>query len=146
MARPTLSIRLIDSQTIQVAARVRLESRVIFSGRADATKEYVRQIEGVYRIAGTRVSLDSLVHLFREGVSAESMVESYPAVTLEQVHGALAFYLANRSEIDGYLLEGQRVAEQENELSRQNNAELIARLRRARHESHRPAQPPAVPD
>jgi hypothetical protein len=66
------------------------------------------------------------------------MVESYPSLTLENVHGALAFYLANRVKIDRYLLEGQQVAEQEHQLSRQNNAELIARLRRARHESQIP--------
>ncbi|PYT20004.1 MAG: hypothetical protein DMG57_43605 [Acidobacteria bacterium] len=54
-------------------------------------KEYVNYREGAYRIADTRVSLDSLICLFREGMSAESMVESYPALTLEQVHGALAF-------------------------------------------------------
>ena len=94
-------------------------------------KEYVKQIDGVYRIGNTRVSLDSLVYLFREGLSAESMVESYPSLTLEQIHGALAFYLANRADIDRYLIEGQRVAEQEHKLSRHNNAELIARLRRA---------------
>ena len=34
-------------------------------------KEYVSYSEGVYRIAGTRISLDSLVYLFREGMSAE---------------------------------------------------------------------------
>jgi len=44
-------------------------------------------------------------------MSAESMVESYPTLTLEQVHGALAFYLANQKEIDRYLAEGQRDAE-----------------------------------
>lgn len=71
-------------------------------------KEYVRMVEGAYRVGDTRVSLDSLVYLFREGMSAESMVESYPALTLEQVHGALAFYLANRKEIDSYIAEGHR--------------------------------------
>ena len=101
-------------------------------------KEYVRQIEGTYRIDDTRISLDSLVYLFREGFSAESMVESYPSLTLEQVHGALAFYLANQAEIDAYLRDGQRIAEQEHELSRRSNADLIARLRRARHENQIP--------
>jgi len=43
-------------------------------------KEYVRNIEGVYRIAETLVPLDSLVYLFRDGMSAESTVESYPVV------------------------------------------------------------------
>jgi uncharacterized protein (DUF433 family) len=101
-------------------------------------KEYVANIDGAYRIGGTRVSLDSLVYLFREGMSAESMVDSYPTLTLEQVHGALAFYLANQSEIDAYLAEGQRLAESAHQESRRTNAELIAKLQRARHESQIP--------
>ena len=95
-------------------------------------------IEGVYRVGDTRVSLDSLVYLFREGMSAESMVECYPALTLEQVHGALAFYLGNQKEIDLYLAEGQRTAESHDVQSRQTNAELIAKLQRARDASQIP--------
>src|SRR5271154_7191807 len=101
--------------------------------------DYVNFSEGVYLIADTRVSLDSLVYLFREGMSAESMVESYPALTLEQVHGALAFYLANQEEIDAYLADGQRAAESQHRQSRRTNAELIAKLRRARHASQIPS-------
>ncbi len=101
-------------------------------------KEYIRKVEGVYKVGETRVSLDSLVYLFREGMSAESMVESYPALTLEQVHGALAFYLANQKEIDAYLAEGQRAAEVQHRQSRQTNAELIAKLQRARNASQIP--------
>lgn len=101
-------------------------------------KEYVRKVESAYRVGDTRVSLDSLVYLFREGMSAEGMVESYPALTLEQVHGALAFYLANQNEIDVYLAEGQRGAESEHRNSRQTNAELIAKLKRARDASQIP--------
>jgi hypothetical protein len=66
------------------------------------------------------------------------MVESYPALSLEQVHGALAFYLANRAEVDAYLAEGQRFAEEEQEGSGKSNADLIAKLRRARHETQIP--------
>src|SRR2546430_13077616 len=102
------------------------------------SKEYVKKTAGVYRVGDTRVSLDSLVYLFREGMSAESMVESYPALTLEQVHGALAFYLGNQKEIDAYLLEGQRAVELQHRKSRQTNAELIAKLQRARHASQTP--------
>lgn len=101
-------------------------------------KEYVRTIEGAYRVGDTRISLDSIVYLFREGMSAESMVESYPALTLEEVHGALAFYLRNRNEIDAYLLEGQRTAQAHHEQSRKTDAELIAKLQRARHASQIP--------
>jgi uncharacterized protein (DUF433 family) len=101
-------------------------------------REYVRLTEGQYLVGGTRVSLDSLVYLFREGMSAESMVDSYSALTLEQVHGALAFYLGNQKEIDAYLAEGERTAEAQHEQSRQTNAELIAKLQRARHASQIP--------
>src|SRR5690242_14148370 len=103
------------------------------------TKEYVKKVEGVYRVGETRVSLDSLVYLFREGISAESMVDSYPALTLEHVHGALAFYLANQKDIDTYLLEGQRTAELQHKESRLTNAELIAKLQRARNASQIPS-------
>ncbi len=96
-------------------------------------KEYARKIEGVYRIADTRVSLDSVVYLFHEGMSAEAIAESYPSLTLEQIHGALAFYLGNRAEIDVYLAEGNRMDDAQQKHSRRTNAELIARLQRARH-------------
>jgi uncharacterized protein (DUF433 family) len=101
-------------------------------------KEYISRVDGVYRVGDTRVSLDSLVYLFREGMSTEAMVESYPALTLEQVHGALAFYLENQKVIDAYLAEGERTAEAHHQASRDTNAELIARLRRARHENQIP--------
>jgi len=101
-------------------------------------KDYVKNAEGVYRIGESRVSLDSLVYLFREGMSAESMVESYPSLSLEQVHGALAFYLSHQREVDTYLREGERLAAVEHEESRRTNADLIAKIRRARHESQIP--------
>lgn len=56
-----------------------------------------------YRIAGTRISLDSVVIYWLKGESPESLTESFPSLTLEQVFGALAFYLANCEEIDEYL-------------------------------------------
>src|SRR3974390_3162077 len=101
-------------------------------------KEYVRNVDGAYRVGDTRVSLDSLVYLFREGASVESMVESFPVLTLEQVLGALAFYLASQRDIDEHLKEGERSSEEQHRESRRTNAELIARLQRARHESQIP--------
>jgi hypothetical protein len=55
------------------------------------SKVYVTKVDDTYRVAGTRISLDSLVYLYREGISPQGMVESYPAFTREQVHGALPF-------------------------------------------------------
>jgi uncharacterized protein (DUF433 family) len=66
-------------------------------------ESYVEQRDGGYWVTGTRVSLDSLVYAFREGHTAESMAQSFPVLTLEQVYGAITYYLANREVIDAYL-------------------------------------------
>ena len=68
---------------------------------------YTEQHEGGYRIAGTRVSLDSVAYAFLQGQTAESIAQSFPLLTLEQVYGAIAFYLANRDAIDTYLAKQQ---------------------------------------
>ncbi|MDF5722619.1 MAG: DUF433 domain-containing protein [Rhizonema sp. PD37] len=72
-------------------------------------KIYVKYHNSGYWITDTRVSLDSIVYAFRNGMSPESIIQSFPVLTLEEVYGAIAFYLANRDEIDAYL----RVEEEE---------------------------------
>ncbi len=67
------------------------------------TKPYVEQREASYWIIGTRISLDSVVYAFLDGKSPESIVQSFPLLTLEQVYGAIAFYLANRPLVDDHL-------------------------------------------
>ena len=64
---------------------------------------YVQKQHDVYRIMGSRVSLDSIVYAWWAGQSAETIAQSFPALTLEQVYGAITFYLAHREEIDRYL-------------------------------------------
>ncbi len=95
-------------------------------------KEYVELKEGAYRLAGSRVSLDSIVYEFLEGRSPESIRESFSTLSLEQVYGAIAFYLAHREEIDAYLREGEALFEQLRERSRRDNPELIRKLEEAR--------------
>ncbi|NJK70322.1 MAG: DUF433 domain-containing protein [Microcoleus sp. SU_5_3] len=68
-----------------------------------SAKSYVEYRNEAYWVEGTRISLDSIVYAFQNGLPPESIVQSFPLLTLEQVYGAIAFYLANRSEIDAYL-------------------------------------------
>lgn len=70
-------------------------------------KDYVTQFNGAYRITGTRVSLDSVVYAFLSGISPESIVDSFPVLTLEQVYGAITYYLAHQAEVDAYLRQGE---------------------------------------
>jgi uncharacterized protein (DUF433 family) len=64
---------------------------------------YVELDDGVYRVARTRISLDSLVCAYLNGHTAEAIAQSFPLLTLEQVYGALTYYLANRRVVDHYL-------------------------------------------
>jgi uncharacterized protein (DUF433 family) len=102
------------------------------------TKSYVESVNGAYRLAGTRVSLDSIVYCFREGLSPESIIDSFPVLTLEQVYGAVTFYLANQPLVDDYLIKGEKRSLQLRAESRTRNADLIARLQRLRDESQIP--------
>ena len=67
------------------------------------SKPYIESRNRAYWIAGTRIALDSIVYAFRNGLSPESIVQAFPLLTLEQVYGAITFYLANRIEVDAYL-------------------------------------------
>jgi uncharacterized protein (DUF433 family) len=101
-------------------------------------KTYVEQRNGGYYVAGARVSLDSLVYAFHRGASPESIRRSFPVLTLEQVYGAIAYYLAHEHEIDAYLGEAERAAEAQgaeiNARARAARPELFERLERARQE------------
>ncbi len=79
------------------------------------TDSYIEQPDAGYWIKGTRVSLDSIVYRWLEGLAPESITECFPALTLEQVYGAVAYYLSHRAEIDAYL----KAAEQGYETFRQ---------------------------
>src|SRR5439155_17663963 len=97
-------------------------------------KEYIEQRDGSYCVVGTRISLDSIVHAFRRGESPETICQNFELLLLEQVYGAVAYYLANQADIDAYLL---RQDEKWSEGKR--NAELLPdnlreRLMRARDE------------
>lgn len=102
------------------------------------SKDYIEQRGGGYFIAGTRVSLDSVVYAFLRGESAEGIADSWPVLSLEQVFGALTFYLANRDSVDEYLSEGKREFQLLREQSRQANPALQKKLAEARLAIHSP--------
>ena len=76
-------------------------------------ESYVSQREDAYWVGDTRVLLDSIVYEFLSGQTPESIAASFPVVSLEQVYGAIAYYLGHRAEIDAYLRQGQEQYERE---------------------------------
>jgi uncharacterized protein (DUF433 family) len=58
---------------------------------------------GRLRIDGTRVTVNDIVVLYQQGHSAEEISDEYPQLKLAQVYAALAYYHANRDEIEADL-------------------------------------------
>jgi uncharacterized protein (DUF433 family) len=97
---------------------------------------YVEQQEGGYYIAGTRISLDSVVHQFKNGSSPESILRSFPLIgSLENVYGAITFYLANKEAVEEYLFEQERLSQELAAKQSPLPESLSKRLGRAREEA-----------
>jgi uncharacterized protein (DUF433 family) len=93
---------------------------------------YVDHVEGAYRVAGTRVSLDSIVYAFKNGHSPETIAQSFPVLTLEQIYGSIAYYLGHREVIDRYLEAQDQDYEAKRAAARAADPEFYTRLAHAR--------------
>ena len=64
-----------------------------------------KDADGVARVGGTRLSLDSLVFAFLDGSTPEEIVQQYPSLELADAYASVTYYLNHRQEVDGYLHE-----------------------------------------
>lgn len=60
-------------------------------------------VEGVARVGGTRVTLDTLVAAFEQGATAEEIAQQYPSLGLADVYAVISYYLRRRDEVRAYL-------------------------------------------
>lgn len=95
-------------------------------------KEYMEQRDGVYYVAGTRISLDSIVNSFRRGESPEAICQNFELLRLEEVYGAVTYYLANQPEVDAYLARQDKKSAEERRKAETLPADLRERLMRTR--------------
>jgi uncharacterized protein (DUF433 family) len=103
---------------------------------SSSTKQYVEQRDKGYWIRGTRISLDSVVYSFLNGESPESIAQNFPLLSLEQVYGAITFYLANREFVDAYLEEGEAEFRQLQETCKEKSPLLYQKLKAAQIHKH----------
>ena len=59
--------------------------------------------DGTIRIADSRVSLDSVVHHYKLGASAEQIAQKFPALDLADIYAAITYYLKHQETIEEYL-------------------------------------------
>lgn len=68
------------------------------------------QPDGTIRVAGTRVTLDTIAEAFDEGLTAEQIAQQYPSLDLADIYTVIAYYIRHRGEIESYLEERARRA------------------------------------
>ena len=68
--------------------------------------------DGVMRVGGTRVTLDTVIAIFEQGATAEEIVQRFPTLDLADVYFAIGYYLRHRAEIDNYLAQRQHRSDQ----------------------------------
>jgi uncharacterized protein (DUF433 family) len=89
---------------------------------------------GVLRVGATRVMLDSVVAGFHQGLSPESIQQQYPALTLQEVYGAITYYLGHREEVADYLTRQSKVWQQAKDNFASRESSDIRRLRAMAHD------------
>ena len=59
--------------------------------------------DGIYRVGGTRVRLETVVTAFQNGCTAEEILLKYPSLSLGDIYAVIAYYLTHRETVDAYL-------------------------------------------
>lgn len=92
------------------------------------------------RIAGTRISIETVLQDYQQGASPEEIVLHYPTLSLEQVHATITYYLANQAKVDTYLERVRQWQEEAWQDQQRNPSEFVQELRkrleRQRRELH----------
>ena len=88
---------------------------------------------GTIRVGGTRVTLDTIIARHAQEDTPEAIHEGFPTVSLSDIYAVIAYYLANKNEIDSYLerrrAEGERIRR---EVEASYSPEIRARNQRLR--------------
>lgn len=75
--------------------------------------------DGVIRVSKTRVTLDTVIAAFLEGLTAEEIAVQYPVVPLGDVYSVIGYYLRQKKRVEAYLARRERIAEK---VRKQNEA------------------------
>jgi uncharacterized protein (DUF433 family) len=67
--------------------------------------------DGVIRVRGTRVTLDTVIAAYQQGSSPEQIAQDYSVLQAEDVSAVIAYYLTHRDQVDEYLRRRNALAE-----------------------------------
>jgi len=66
---------------------------------------------GTIRIAGTRITLDTLIGAYKRGDTPQDIAEAFPTLGLAVIYSVIAYYLHHQTELDTYLMDREKEAE-----------------------------------
>jgi len=69
---------------------------------------YVERREAGFYVVGSRVPIDRIVFEYANGEEPETIQSHYPTLSLEQVNGAISFYLSHKGEVEQVMDERKR--------------------------------------
>ena len=97
----------------------------------------VQTADGAFRIGKTRVTLDTLIVVFNQGLTPEEIVQSYPTLLVADVYAVITYYLRHQDEVDAYIAQNEREAEalQAQFEARFNYKQIRERLRERREKA-----------
>ncbi len=67
--------------------------------------------DGVIRVAGTRITLDTIIGAYLKGETPEQIAQDYSAVDLASIYAVITYYLRHREEVEAYLEKRHSAAE-----------------------------------
>lgn len=87
--------------------------------------------DGVIRVGGTRVTLETLVTTFDAGATPEEIAQDYSALKLDDIYAVITYYLRHADEVAAYVEQRQAAADRlHGEITRsQDQTGLRQRLR-----------------
>src|SRR5580700_3027505 len=67
-----------------------------------------KDAHGVYRVGGTRVTLDLVVRAFNRGATAEEIAQKFTSLELSDVYQVIGYYLKHSVEFASYFEQRER--------------------------------------
>jgi uncharacterized protein (DUF433 family) len=72
------------------------------------SKDFLERRDGSFYLIGSRVPLAHIVREFQRGGAPEALRSHYPALSIEQVYGAITFYLGSQQNVEKDIVERER--------------------------------------
>ncbi|MGI8588961.1 MAG: DUF433 domain-containing protein [Chloroflexia bacterium] len=66
---------------------------------------------GTIRVAGTRLTLDSVIEVYKQGKTPEEIRECFTGISLADIYEVLGYYLRHTAEVETYLAEQEAQGE-----------------------------------